>query len=422
MNIQDTIDRALHSAGLNTRSGPMRGVAETIRKALAAAGLSPKTAADKTLDPEQRTGRSDAIDVQAREIPPDPLPPETPLPTPQPTPEPLPDTPPAPEEPSQAKPSAKGRFVTRTFHDAVGTRVYKLYIPAWAADAAPASMPLVLMLHGCTQSADDFAAGTQMNRLADQQGFIVAYPEQASGANASRCWNWFRTQDQLRDSGEPAILAGIARSVAADLPVDPARIFVAGLSAGAAMAVILGETYPELFAAVGAHSGLPYAAAHDVPSALAAMKGRGILGRPHLPGTPDDPRRPTLQAVPVIVFHGDRDHTVQHSNGEHIAQQARHAQAAQASAKDPLDSRLKTHTDTGSMRGRRYTRTVHTDASGRPRVETWTLHGGGHAWSGGSPSGSYTDPAGPDASAEMLRFFLSVSEPSAAAGSARFPR
>jgi poly(hydroxyalkanoate) depolymerase family esterase len=411
MNIPDTMDRALHCAGLDIRSGSMRSVIDTMRQALTAAGLSPRTAPAAAPAPAGGAGLADTLDMQAREIPPDPLPPETPLPTPQPVAPPAPDTPPAPEEQAPSRPLVPGRFLTRTFHEPVGSRVYKLYIPPQAAQAAPATLPLVLMLHGCIQSADDFAAGTQMNRLADAWGFLVVYPEQASGANASRCWNWFRTQDQLRDGGEPAILAGIVRSVAADQPVDPARIFVAGLSAGAAMAIILGETYPELFAAVGVHSGLPYAAAHDVPSALAAMKGRGILGRPHLPGTPDDPRRPTRHAVPVIVFHGDRDHTVQHSNGEHIVQQARHAQAAQVMDQDLPLGRLKTRTDTGSTGGRRFSRTVHTDPSGRPRVETWTLHGAGHAWSGGSPAGSYTDPKGPDASAEMLRFFLAVSDP-----------
>jgi len=393
MNIQDTIDRALTSAGLNTRSGPFSEVSETIRQALASAGLAPASAATP------RSGAPDTIDVQAREIPPNPLPPDSPLPTPHPPTEPAPGRPPAPQAPG-----SKGRFLTRTFQGGVGTRVYKLYLPPQAQ--AGAALPLVVMLHGCTQSADDFAAGTQMNALADAHGFVVAYPEQASGANPSRCWNWFRAEDQLRNSGEPAILAGIAQAVLGEHPVDPTRVFVAGLSAGAAMAVILGQTYPDLFAAVGAHSGLPYAAAHDVSSALAAMKGRAILGRSHLPGTPDDPRRPTRQAVPLIVFHGDRDHTVQHSNGQHIVQQASQAYAAAHQGQGALmHSRSESGTAPG---GRRFTRTLHSEPGGQAVVEDWTLHGAGHAWSGGSPAGSYTDPAGPDASAEMLRFFLAV--------------
>lgn len=407
MTIQDTIERAFASAGLDTQSGPMRGVSETIRRALASAGLAPE--APEAAEPAATTparaaprrraaapGSDDAIDVVARELKTgdEPVTGDDTVPQAR------------PSRATKTPRASKGRFVTRTFTAAAGSRVYKLYIPAQAAGAAPQSLPLVVMLHGCTQTADDFAAGTQMNRLADEHGFLVAYPEQASGANSSRCWNWFRAEDQLRDAGEPAILAGIVQAVVADQPVNAKQVFVAGLSAGAAMAVILGETYPEVFAAVGAHSGLPYAAAHDVSSALAAMKGRGVMGRPHLPGTADDPRRPTLQAVPLIVFHGDRDHTVQHSNGQHIVLQASRAHAGRsAGAGQPAG--LHTRTESGTAPGgRRFTRTVHTDHAGQPRVEAWTLHGAGHAWSGGSATGSYTDPTGPDASAEMLRFFL----------------
>lgn len=410
MNIQDTIDRALASAGLDTQSGPMRGVSETIRRALASAGLSqaPGSPSDSPSDgpsvaARSRNGASRAatdepIEVEARElISSDGSAVDS-------------DTVPQARhaKASKAPRAGKGRFLTRTYAGPAGSRVYKLYVPAQAAAAAPRSLPLVVMLHGCTQTADDFAAGTQMNRLADEEGFLVAYPEQASGANSSRCWNWFRGEDQVHGKGEPALLAGIAQTVLAEQPAaDPQRVFVAGLSAGAAMAVILGETYPELFAGVGAHSGLPYAAAHDVSSALAAMKGRGVMGgRPHLPGTADDPRRPTLQAVPLIVFHGDRDHTVQHSNGEHIVQQASRAHAGRVRAPGQ-PAGLHARTEAGAAPGgRRFTRTMYSDHGGQVRVESWTLHGAGHAWSGGNPAGSYTDPTGPDASAEMLRFFL----------------
>ncbi|MDO9481906.1 MAG: PHB depolymerase family esterase [Hydrogenophaga sp.] len=381
MNIQETIDRALKSAGLNTQSGPLRGVTDTIRNALASAGLVVGAAATPA---QAAAPGDDTIDVVAREVP-----------TPG-------------SDTADAAP-AGGQFVLRSFTAPAGTRAYKLYVPAQATGAqmpktaktaTAGALPLVVMLHGCTQSADDFAAGTQMNRLADEHGFLVVYPEQASGANASRCWNWFRAEDQQRGAGEPALLAALVQSVVAEHPVDPGRVYVAGLSAGAAMAVILGETYPELFAAVGAHSGLPYAAAHDIPSAMAAMKGRGVMGMGHLPGTPDDPRRPARQAVPVIVFHGDRDHTVQHSNGEHIVQQAASAHAARPAG-------LRASTEQGQTpSGRSYTRTRHTNAQGRCLVELWTLHGAGHAWSGGDARGSFTDGNGPDASAEMLRFFL----------------
>jgi poly(hydroxyalkanoate) depolymerase family esterase len=367
MNIHQTIEQALNRAGLDSRSGPLRGVTDTIRQALASAGLG-GVAAPRTQAPlKPGADHGAVIDVAARDVTD------------------LRERGPAP---AQRDARGTGEFLTRRFGHAAGARDYKLYLPARRAGAASAApLPLVVMLHGCTQSADDFAAGTQMNRLADTHGFLVVYPEQPAGANPSRCWNWFRAEDQVREGGEPALIAGIVQAVAADHAVDTRRIFVAGLSAGAAMAVILGETHPELFAAVGAHSGLPYRSASDIPSALAAMKGRGLATPP-----------PAGRGVPTIVFHGDRDHTVQQRNGERIVEQARQAHEKQG---------LQTRTDTGAVPGgRRYTRTVHADAGGRPWVEYWTLHGAGHAWSGGHASGSYTDGTGPDASAEMLRFFL----------------
>ena len=361
MNINDTISKAFAQAGLDARSGPLKGVTQTIRKALASAGLGHGL--------QGTPGETDVIEVKAREV----------------------ADPPASQ--------GAGEFMARTLHHPAGVRDYKLYKPAARTGASKGPQPLVVMLHGCTQSADDFAAGTQMNRLADEQGFLVLYPEQSASANASRCWNWFRPQDQVREGGEPALIAAMVQAVMDEQAVDAKRVFVAGLSAGAAMAVILGETWPDLFAAVGAHSGLAFAAAHDIPSAMSAMKGRSVMGRAHLPGTADDPRRSATHAVPTIVFHGDRDHTVQFSNGEHIAEQAR-------GAEPPLSVSSETGTAAG---GRRYTREVHADAAGRARVERWTVHGAGHAWSGGDAAGSYTDNAGPDASAEMLRFFLAQS-------------
>lgn len=374
-NITDTIERALSSAGLDTQGGPMRNVTDTIRRALASSGLA-SSVPSATVDPV-------VIDVPVRVV----------------------DEPPAGVDPLARKPvvtepEAPGAFVTREFSNAAGTRAYKVYIPARPPEAP---MPLVVMLHGCTQSADDFAAGTRMNRLADEHGFLVVYPEQAASANPTKCWSWFKAQDQLRDGGEPTLIAGIVREVAAHHGADPRRIFVAGLSAGAAMAVVLGETYPELFAGVGAHSGLAYGSAHDIPSALAAMKGgRGRLAPLQgLPGAGAAPRRKAAQAVPIIVFHGDRDHTVQHDNGEEIIRQASEAYAAEVGI--ALQARTERGTAPG---GRGYSRTVHADASGHPHMESWTLHGAGHAWSGGDPGGSYTDAKGPDASAEMVRFFL----------------
>jgi poly(hydroxyalkanoate) depolymerase family esterase len=288
------------------------------------------------------------------------------------------------------------RFVLAHYANGSGTRAYKTYLPARDEGQA---RPLVVMLHGCKQNPDDFAAGTRMNELADEMGFIVAYPEQACAANASRCWNWFQAADQQRDDGEPSLIAGITRDVIARYNADPRRVYVAGLSAGGAMAAIMGHTYSDLYAAIGIHSGLAYAAARDVPSALAAMRGRSFRSDPRCAES-------TFQAVPTIVFHGDLDTTVHSSNGAQVIAQATPAGDDLVTAAVAPQSVEK-----GEESGRRYTRTV---SAGKLALEHWLVHGAGHAWSGGSVNGSYTDPLGPDASRAMLRFFL----PSAQAVSA----
>ena len=273
-----------------------------------------------------------------------------------------------------------GLFVAgRHAHHAAGTRDYKLYVPPAHHGQA---LPLVVMLHGCTQDPDDFARGTRMNDAARERGFLVLYPAQAQGANVSRCWNWFKHNHQGRGRGEPALLADMTHDVMKRHGVDPRRVYVAGMSAGGAMAAILGDSYPELFAAVGVHSGLPTGSATDAKSAFDAMK-RGA----HAPGVP------TSGAPPVIVFHGDQDTTVHPINGHHIA-------AARAAATAPERQRMR------SQNGRDYTRALYRDADGQVMAEHWVVHGEGHAWSGGSPSGSYTDSKGPDATEEMLRFFF----------------
>jgi poly(hydroxyalkanoate) depolymerase family esterase len=245
-------------------------------------------------------------------------------------------------------------------------------------------MPLVVMLHGCTQSPDDFAAGTQMNELAEEQTLLVAYPAQAQSANVSKCWNWFNAADQQRDQGEPSLIAGITRQIMRDFAVTPGQVYVAGLSAGGAAAAIMGSAYPDLYAAVGVHSGLACGAARDMPSAFAAMRQGGA---PH--------QGEARQPVPTIVFHGDRDTTVNPINGDQVATQSK------------AGSDLRTTVSRGQASGGiNYTRTVACDDNGHPMLEHWVLHGAGHAWSGGSPSGSYTEPRGPDASREMMRFFL----------------
>jgi poly(hydroxyalkanoate) depolymerase family esterase len=281
------------------------------------------------------------------------------------------------------------RFIEGSYSNPAGSRAYKLFVPS-RYQGQP--LPLVVMLHGCTQSPDDFAAGTRMNFIAEEQTCFVAYPAQRSEANQAKCWNWFRTADQQRGGGEPSLIAGITRQIMRDYSVDPKRVYVGGLSAGAAAAAIMGATYNDLYAAVGIHSGLACGAATDMPSAFTAMRQGGGPGRRFISGGGPP--------VPVIIFHGDRDTTVHPNNGGQILEQAIGTTSTQK----------KVHR--GQIPGgHAYTRTIHSDASGRGILEHWNIHGAGHAWSGGSPAGSYTDPRGPDATREMLRFFLEHSLP-----------
>lgn len=281
------------------------------------------------------------------------------------------------------------RFLAGSFGNDAGRRDYKLYIPSTYRGEA---VPLVVMLHGCTQSPDDFAAGTRMNAIAEEHGLLVVYPGQTPAANAQRCWNWFSPGDQQRDQGEPALIAGITRQMMRDHAVDQRRVYVAGLSAGGAAAAIMAQTYPDLYAAVGVHSGLACGAARDMPSAFAAMRQGPTTPQRSDRGTA---KRGSRRIVPTIVFHADRDQTVHPRNGDQVI-----AQSAAAAG-------LRCEVQRGQVPGgHAYSRTIHVNAAGEPVLEQWLVHGGGHAWSGGSEAGSYTDPRGPDASREMLRFFL----------------
>jgi poly(hydroxyalkanoate) depolymerase family esterase len=219
-------------------------------------------------------------------------------------------------------------------------------------------------------------------------------------ANAAKCWNWFRPSDQRRGQGEPSLIEGITRQVMRDYSVDPQRIYIGGLSAGAAAAAVMGATYPDVYAAIGVHSGLACGVANDIPSAFTAMR-QGELSASSRSGDMST-FLGNGSAVPTIVFHGDRDNTVHPRNGDHVIAQ-----------KWTTNLQKKVHR--GRVPGgHAYTRTIHTDASGRAILEHWEIHGAGHAWSGGSSAGSYTDPRGPDATREMLRFFLEHPGPTAA--------
>ena len=283
-----------------------------------------------------------------------------------------------------------GQFLARSFANDAGHRAYKLYVPT-GYHGQP--IPLIVMLHGCTQSPDDFAVGTRMNTIAEEHTFLVAYPAQSASANISKCWNWFNPGDQERDRGEPSLIAGITRQIIRDYSIDPRRVYIAGLSAGAAAAAVMGMAYPDLYAAVGVHSGLACGLAHDVASAFAAMRHGDPSARRR--GGAFSAFRADRPLVPTIVFHGDQDTTVNPCNGDHVIAQQR------------MSADLQTTVQQGQAPGgHAYSRTVYTDPNGRALLEQWIIVGAGHAWSGGSPAGSFTDNRGPDASREILRFFL----------------
>lgn len=275
------------------------------------------------------------------------------------------------------------RFESRHFSCAAGARGFRLYVPA-SAPARPRG--LIVMLHGCTQDPDDFARGTGMNEAAERRGFAVAYPAQTRSDNANGCWNWFEPKHQRRGGGEPAILAGLTEAIVAEFGIDPQQVFIAGLSAGGAMAAVMGETYPELYAAIGVHSGLATNAANDMASAFAAMRGAGKGVRS---------ANPTRYPGRTIVFQGGADSTVHPSNADRIIDAAT-PEAASISTRRII---------AGGAQRRDVAVTVVADQAGETIAELWRVNGAGHAWSGGRAGGSFVDPIGPNASSEMMRFF-----------------
>lgn len=269
-----------------------------------------------------------------------------------------------------------------SFENAAGRRDYRLFVP----ETRPTG--LVLMLHGCLQTPEDFAIGTGMNALAAEHGLVIAWPEQPDAHNPRNCWNWFEPRHQSRGEGEPAILAGLSQELGKRFGVPPSRTFVAGLSAGGAMAAILAESYPEVFAAAGVHSGLACGTAHDARSALAAMRGAPAAARP---------LSPSEQAPRVIVFQGTADQVVHPMNADRVA--------ARACALSGVRLSREGHTEASE---RTVARSVARRDDGTPMIELWMVDGAGHAWSGSHGTASFADPTGPDASREMLRFFLAA--------------
>lgn len=288
--------------------------------------------------------------------------------------------------PVSAKPGrpAPGSVTRGEFSCAHGSLSYHLYTPIGSTRRR---MPLIVMLHGCSQTVDDFATGTRMNRIADERGFLVLYPQQSTAANVARCWNWHDSKNQSRGRGEPAIIAALTRHAMALGRANPARIYIAGLSAGGAAAAIIGAAYPDIFVAVGVHSAVARGNIRSLSAALSAMRGKGGAA----------PSATLPRQLPTIVFHGDKDRIVHASNAGGFLTNLERSNVG------PLVSR--SHRGR-SERGRDYTRRIYQDRSGATLLEDWTVHDSGHSWSGGSAAGSHTDPAGPDASREMVRFFL----------------
>ncbi|NWK95526.1 esterase [Sphingobium lactosutens] len=280
---------------------------------------------------------------------------------------------------------APGTFLDEEFNCRQGALSYRFYTPRGSARRR---MPLIVMLHGCSQTATDFAAGTDMNRLADELGVLILYPQQSTAANFGRCWNWHDPANQERGRGEPAIIAALTRHAIALGRANPARVYIAGISAGGAAAAIIGAAYPDLYVAVGVHSGVPRGNVRSLSGAIAAMRGRNGPG----------PTGKLPRQLPTIVFHGDNDRVVHPSNATGFLTNLERSTAG------PLLSRTQSGLSQG---GRHYTRRIYRNPAGETLLEDWTIHGGGHRWSGGSAAGSHADPAGPDASREMLRFFLS---------------
>ena len=279
--------------------------------------------------------------------------------------------------------SGRGQMSGYLYDGALGSLDCKLYQPAQRVSSARA--PLIVMLHGCSQSVESFALGTRMNQEADLHDCLVLYPSQPRRNNPAKCWNWYRTSNQRRDSGETGLIAEATRQVIREFNVDPKRVYVAGLSAGGAMAATLIDLYPELYAASGIHSGLPAHAANNVTSAMRAMESGASLTL--LPASP-----PVTSLRPVIVFQGDADTTVHPSNADALLK------AYQGSG--------TSSTETETVIGGRAVKRTDVKLKSKPIAELWLIKGAGHAWSGGDASGSYADQEGPSASAEMVRFFF----------------
>lgn len=297
-----------------------------------------------------------------------------------------------------------GRWLSLTHSGPAGSRSYEVYLPA--GHRRTTRVPLLLLLHGCDQTPQEFVAATRFTALADRHGFVLVAPRQSRTYHPGGCWRWYAPAHQSRGAGEPAVLAGIVAAMLAEPTrwrIDPSRVYVAGISAGAGMALILGATYPDVFAAVGVHSGTAYRSATSTRAALGAMSGRAA----------PPPADPSAAFPPLIVFQGVADRVVVARNGDQVTEQwlAHDAVRApsrpdgRAARQDHLRIRRSRTVERRSSDGRRFTVTRWYTARGRKRMEYWRIDGLGHAWSGGLRDGSYSDPRGPRASTAMWSFF-----------------
>jgi poly(hydroxyalkanoate) depolymerase family esterase len=300
--------------------------------------------------------------------------------------------------------NAEGTYLSGSFTNDAGSREYKLFVPSGYKGQ---HVPLVVMLHGCGQNPDDFAAGTKMNSIAERENFLVLYPAQSVEANTDKCWNWFEPAHQERGKGEPSLIAGMTQSIISKYKIDANKVYIAGMSAGGAMTTLVGASYPDIFAAIGVGAGLEYKAANDLLSAVAAMETGG----------PDPNQQGGLaylnmgsaaRVLPTILFHGDADLVVNVVNAHQtIAQWAQTSDYADDGLDNDSVSDLTASITQGKVEGGyEYDKYVYQNSKGKSIMEKWIVKTMGHKWSGGSTSGSHTDPKGPDASEEMIRFFF----------------
>ena len=305
-------------------------------------------------------------------------------------------------------PAHAGSWTSGTVKNASGSLDYKLFVSSTYRKDKP--VPLVLMLHGCTQKAEELAAISGFNELADKNSFLVAYPEQSAAANPLRCWNWFDPKHQSRDAGESSLIAAVIQDIRASYTIDQKRTYAVGISAGGAMAVVMGTTYPELFAGLAVIAGMEYKAGLTVQEGLAAMKQggpdpnqQGILAFQAIQKSPAG----SVMRLPLIVFQGTKDPYLNPVNADQLIAQWAQTHDYLDDGKDNDSVNVQSASEkTGVVpNGYRFTKYSYNDSKGHLLLEKWIVEGLGHAWPGSSAANPFADAKGPNASEEILRFF-----------------